>query len=281
MLSFLKNTSFMKSSLSVGYFLPLVFLTVLFACQSSEQPNRMSSDSMGTGRQVVVSDYKCDVSQVEVGIERQLEVDSFRLVRCVRDSFLITADAVGYFGLDDTIGALPRWYGFGEEESPEAKYYDGGAMGGRVLSNLAGGYMTIVYKMVEDTTVCAGSDRYLYVESPNNTGYYVRDSIGYIELHDSSFKTKEGIGVNSSFADLRKNYSDIEFYYNDANIEGFEDVRISVKELPYTVFRFSEEDLTEQGKKEGAHDYRPEDGSSIKPDAKILWIDHGPIVGCR
>lgn len=271
MLSFLKNNCIRKyPTYWLDIFLFFVFWNILIACQSSELHNNES----------LTSNSICDESQVVVDSVRDSEKIG-GLVRCVRDSFLITADAVGYFGLDDTIGALPRWYGFGEEESPEAKYYDGGAMGGRSLNNPDGGYMTIVYKMVEDTTSCAGNDRYLYVESPNNTGYYVRDSIGYIELHDPSFKTKEGIGVNSSFADLLKNYSDIEFYYNDANVEGFEDVRVLVKEFPYTVFRFSEEDLTEQGKKEGAHDYRPENGSSIKSDAKILWIDHGPIVGCR
>lgn len=70
------------------------------------------------------------------------------------------------------------------------------------------------YDLLDDNQEKIG---FVFSKDDNNT-YKEGDLIGYIEIYSPLYKTKEGIGVNSTFADVKKAYPNAETHGSE--IEG-------------------------------------------------------------
>ena len=195
-----------------------------------------------------------------------------------KQPFLITKYSAGFFTLGDTIGNLIQYYGWKEEEM---EYYgDGCLIPYRYVKSDTGEVIELSYtfaggKGIEDEELYKSDTiNYMYVESDNCGGYYNRNKIESMAILSDKFRTKEGIGVGSTFSELEATYTitDATCY---ENVDGMIFTTVSVNEYPNMIFYFSNNDITINTDREEALGYIKLNSSHFKPNARVAEVRMG------
>ncbi len=195
-----------------------------------------------------------------------------------KQPFLITKYSAGFFTLGDTIGNLIQYYGWKEEEM---EYYgDGCLIPYRYVRSDTGEVIELSYTFAgvkgDENEELYKSDtiKYMYVESDNCGGYYNRNKINGITILSDKFRTKEGIGVGSTFSELEAAYTIIDATCYE-NADGMIFTMVSVNEYPNMTFYFSNNDITINTDREEALGYIKLNCSHFKPNARVTEVRMG------
>lgn len=195
-----------------------------------------------------------------------------------KQPFLITKYSAGFFTLGDTIGNLIQYYEWKEEEM---EYYcDGCLIPYRYVKSNTGEVIELSYafaggKGIEDEELYKSDTiNYMYVESDNCGGYYNRNKIESMAILSDKFRTKEGIGVGSTFSELETTYTTTDATCYE-NVDGMIFTTVSVNEYPNMTFYFSNNDITINTDREEELDHIKLNRSHFKPNARVMEVRMG------
>ena len=190
-----------------------------------------------------------------------------------KQSFLVTKCSAGFFTLGDTIGNLIQQYGWNETD--KKYWYDGCAIPYRLVFSEEGEIIELCYAMAEfgdgeNEDLCKSDTiNYVYVESDNCAGYYNRNKIVGMTILSHRFKTKEGIGVGSTFNDLEVTYTGVDARLYE-NMDGERFTTVYVNEYPNTCFHFSDDDIeVDEDEEVTSYGYIKLNRSHFKSNARI------------
>ena len=233
-----------------------------------------------------------------------------------KSKYLITNNSAGYFKMNGTVKDInDKYY--------KLKYYVG-SINMVDAANVAGCFLDKIeadnksdeidgcsMPYADDNTIIAFGGKYFmpYEEDnpknkeyekdnsiylilcENTSSWHRKDSIDNIVIRSDKFKTKEGIGVGSTFEELQNTYGDL--YLHIGWIEDEERVEVRTAKYPMVRFIFQEEDVlnfcsnknsnddeqceegedcNERCREDGFIGSRKEDGSGLKPNSKIWRI---------
>lgn len=201
------------------------------------------------------------------------------------DSFLITNTKAGLFDVNDTIGGLAQAYGYEvcrdsdlffpdvEDDSIAAleAYHKPNEKSNLLKKNtieLTLTHKRAVFKYGKEPA--RNDKRYLVVDNCGETFYY-KDSISGIQIRSPKFKTKEGIGVGSTFKDLQKAYKGLKSVISVSSENGAILAFVTTKEYPNIWFQFGVQFDGDEPEDEFKC-FGPEDGSHFNPNGEILYI---------
>ena len=187
-----------------------------------------------------------------------------------RAPFLITRRSVGFFTKNDTIGNLAKWYGW--DASFSEFYSDGCLMPILQMDDLDIGLKYVCENL--DDAPKQDTSKLIFADSPNCRGYYSKDTISWFSVTSDKFKTKEGIGVGSTFMQIQETYTITNVSYGadqDSRCNNY----VVVKEYPNIRFKFICEDVNlDVDSIDGSIYGDPKDlGVYFKPEAKVFCVE--------
>lgn len=254
----------------------IIALILLFAiafCSCIDDKNKNGIQSAQHEIDTVPSDIYCEINNFDSieGMnddERDKEnADQYKLEE--KAPFLITRKSVGFFTKNDTIGNLAKWYGW--ETSFSEVYSDGCLMPILQMMGLDIGLKYVCENL--DETRKQDTTKLIFVDSPNCRGYYSKDTISWFSVSSDKFKTKEGIGVGSTFMQIQETYTITNVSYGsdqDFRCNNY----VETKEYPGIRFKFICEDVNHDVDSiDGSICGDPKDiGVHFKPEAKVFLV---------
>lgn len=190
--------------------------------------------------------------------------------RVVSSNYLITNNSVGLFKVNGRIGDLPKSYGW--TSTPSEFFYDNCQLSTVKYS----GGIEVFYKFscsLEDAKPMHKNKK-IYSDnySDNCSGYYCKDSIDRVFVYSPDFKVAEGVGVGSTFSEMKKAFPDLYSSYF-GGVEGEYEIFLYVKKYPDLRFHIDPDGLlVDLDNEEGSYELQYEDGSHFRPDAKVECI---------
>ena len=282
--------------------------------ETYEDENNETSDSDVAGFDFLTKlfYYGKDVEESEKE-ELNALADKFIKEEFQRSQYLITNNSAGYFRINGIVSEINN------------KYYQLGYHVGGInmvdAATVAGSFLDKDYDNVDEkiegcmmpypdeNAIISFENKYYrpdedgnpsdeelkkntniyHIQCENSDSWYYKDSIDAIVIRSELFKTKEGIGVGSTFEELKEAYGVLLLHIGW--IESDERVQVRATQYPMVRFIFMEEDVTvfapdkeeddAEYRESGFNGCRKEDGSGLKPNSKIWRIIIDPhFVTC-